>query len=442
MSQALNESTEQNKDSKKEEINENIQIQENEINNILDSPIQKGKNEINKNEDIKESLKEIQTYSDNKNSNKSTSIERQDISEDYFEPLTSTKKYKNNKNIFKNEIIKKKSKKKSIDFTEYLSKMKEYEKKKADKILEMKKQLEKNEIKDLKPKPDISKKSKQIVNNKNKKENLFERMKEKERIANERKSKLIEQINTERAKKKEEEDKPLEFKNYSKHINKKFSQMYYEMKKKDDQKKEQFKVFAEVIKQYETRECKFQPNLNDDEEETEAKPKHKKLNSCELVQRLYNDELKNRIKKKENLEQKYKFSFKPHINDISTEMANRFKKRMKNKKDENKNKNDISEIGYVKRSTKRLNNSAIKKSTKKMDIILKKREQKEDKNNITDFNIENKNNENNIYEKIDASIINENNSNAAIIENKINEENNDNNKKEEIKEKENNENNN
>ena len=160
-------------------------------------------------------------------------------------------------------------------------------KKKADKILEMKKQLEKNEIKDLKPKPDISKKSKQIVNNKNKKENLFERMKEKERIANERKSKLIEQINTERAKKKEEEDKPLEFKNYSKHINKKFSQMYYEMKKKDDQKKEQFKVFAEVIKQYETRECKFQPNLNDDEEETETKPKHKKLNSCELVQRLY-----------------------------------------------------------------------------------------------------------------------------------------------------------
>ena len=105
MSQTLNDSTEHNKDSKNEDITENLEINEKEINNILDSPIQTEKIKINKNEDIKESLKEIQNYSDNKNSNKSTTIEKQDISEDYYEPLTSTKRYKDSKNIFKNDII-------------------------------------------------------------------------------------------------------------------------------------------------------------------------------------------------------------------------------------------------------------------------------------------------------------------------------------------------
>jgi hypothetical protein len=311
----------------------------------------------------------------------------------------------------------------------------EYQKKKADKILEMKKELDKKEIKDLKQKPDISKKSKQILNNKNKKENFFERMKEKERIAQERKSKLIEQIKTERAKKKEEEDKPLEFKIYSKPYNKNFSKMYYEMKKKDDQKKEQFKVFSEVIRQYENRECVFQPNLNEDEEENEIKPKHRKLNSCELVQRLYNDELKNRLKKKENLEQKYKPSFKPKINDISIEMANRFKKRLKNKK-EDKNNQSISNIGYNK-VNKRLNMSAIKrKQNKKMDLVIKKREKSEDKKDMTDINIENKNN---IFEKIDSNIINDDSNNIKNDE-KNDENNNDNNIKEEKDQNENNEN--
>ena len=126
--------------------------------------------------------------------------------------------------------------------------------------------------KDLKEKPEISQKSKEIINNKNKKENLFERMKEKERIANEKKIKLKEKINLERAKKKEEEDKPLEFKTHLKPNNQKFNKVYYEMKRKNDKKKEDFKIFAEVVRQYEIRECKFQPNLNDEDiEEGETK---------------------------------------------------------------------------------------------------------------------------------------------------------------------------
>ena len=95
-----------------------------------------------------------------------------------------------------------------------------FEKRKKEKILQLKNELEKEELKELKTKPEITKKSRDIIN-KNKKENFFERMKEKENIVNEKKKKLIEQIKLERAKKKEEEDKPLEFKINTK-PNKKF----------------------------------------------------------------------------------------------------------------------------------------------------------------------------------------------------------------------------
>ena len=211
----------------------------------------------------------------------------------------------------------------------------------------------------------------------------------------------------ERAKKKEEEDKPLEFKTHLKPINQKFNKIYYEMKRKNDKKKEDFKIFAEVVKQYEIRECKFQPNLNEEDEgEGEIKIKHRKLNSCELIQRLYDNEIKNRIKKKEDLEQKYKPTFKPKINDISIEISNRRKIKLNNKSNK---KNNINYKSSINSYTKRHNNSALKRKNKKFDIALKKREKSVNNRNITDINIENKNKENNNIVNINSELINYNN---------------------------------
>ena len=242
----------------------------------------------------------------------------------------------------------------------------------------------------------------------------------------------MEQIKLERAKKKEEEDKPLEFRTNINPNNKRFNKIYFEMKKKNEQKEEEFKKFAEVVHQYEQRECKFQPNLNDDnEDENKIKIKHRKLNSCELIQRLYNDELKNRIKKKENLEQKYRPTFKPKINDNSIDMSNRWRKKMKNKKDEKGDRNDISGINLNKIVKKRLNNSAVKRKNKKFDIEKKFEKSFNDKYNNTDVNIDNKDNNKN---KENDNVNNENN---IKIEDNINIE--DNNKKEEIEDIKNNE---
>ena len=140
------------------------------------------------------------------------------------------------------------------------------------------------------------------------------------------------------------------------------------MKKKDDKKKEDFLNFKEVIQQYEIRECIFQPNIsNEDENKT-----NKKINSTEMVHRLYDDALKNKIKNKENLEQKYKPSFKPKLNDASIRLAHKRKHKLLNNESNlnlTKNKNNMSMIS----SQKRLNNSEIKRKNKKADLGIKER---------------------------------------------------------------------
>ena len=67
------------------------------------------------------------------------------------------------------------------------------------------------------------------------------------------------------------------------------------MIEKDKQKKEKFAKFTEVVKDYEMRECVFQPNLTEFDEN-----KYKNLNSNKLVHRLYYDELKKRVQKKKD----------------------------------------------------------------------------------------------------------------------------------------------
>ena len=135
------------------------------------------------------------------------------------------------------------------------------------------------------------------------------------------------------------------------------------MKKQNEQKKEKFKIFEEKIIM---KECKFQPNLNDDDEDNNKRLR--KVSSCKLVQRLYNDELVKRMEKKENLKKKYRLSFKPKINETSIDMTNKWKKRLNNKKDEKTNKNNISINEYKKIDKKSLNNSAVKLKNKNFNI--------------------------------------------------------------------------
>ena len=390
-------------------------------------------NELNKievedNEKLKkDSIKEIKNNSDKKNSIISTSIEKQDISDENLETISSNQRYNDSNNNLHNKVKKQKSKKKkSYEFSEYYKKMEDFEKKKAEKILEMKKQLEKKEIKDLRQKPEICKGSIEIINNSNKtkKENVFERMKEKERKANERKMKLKEKINLERAKKKEEEDKPLEFKTNLKPINKKFNKIYHEMKKKNDKKKEEFKIFSEIVKEYERKECTFQPIINKDEKE--SKVKHRKMNSCDIIQRLYDDEITNRIKRKKYLEKKYLPTFMPKINDASIGIKSKLKFNIKNKKGQNNNMNTISQMRNNKDDTKILIHSAMKIRRKKNFFLDKKRDKSlNDKLNITEIKIINKNEDKNDIIKINKDVINNNDNNKKEENNNLgnNEEN-------------------
>ena len=135
------------------------------------------------------------------------------------------------------------------------------------------------------------------------------------------------------------------------------------MKKQNEQKKEKFKIFEEKIIM---KECKFQPNLNDEDEDNNKRLR--KVSSCKLVQRLYNDELVKRMEKKENLKKKYRLSFKPKINETSIDMTNKWKKRLGNKKDQKTNKNNISINKYKKIDKKNLNNSAVKLKNKNFNL--------------------------------------------------------------------------
>ena len=142
MEQTLNEIKDEKENSKNENIEEDIISKntskddtENKI--LLDSSKKEEKVDVEEKEKLKNGLlKDIQNNSDNKNSNKSTSIEKQDNSEDNIESLISNKKFKiNNNTSIKNKKIRQNNKDQNKkDFSEYYNKMLDYEKKKAEKI--------------------------------------------------------------------------------------------------------------------------------------------------------------------------------------------------------------------------------------------------------------------------------------------------------------------
>ena len=65
-------------------------------------------------------------------------------------------------------------------------------------------------------------------------------------------------------------------------MDKRFNKVYQEMVKKDEDVKEKINIFSDVIKQYEMRECSFQPKINRDEKNNNKKEKR---NSNEIIER-------------------------------------------------------------------------------------------------------------------------------------------------------------
>ena len=286
----------------KEKLNENYATEKTEDNNISidlenkiikkDSKIKSKKSEEEKNP-LNNSLTDNQYTNENKTSNKSNSFEKQDMSEDMIMTISSNKKY-HTKNKGSSNF--------NQNFTKHYETMVEYEKRRLDKIVRLRKYLENIEIKKLKPKPEISKYSKQLINSsKSNKESIIQRMKEEEEKTKMKRKYLAEKIKEERAKRKVEQEKKPDFKIKKLRPDKKFNKFYTNMLEKDKQKKEKFAKFTEVVKDYEMRECVFQPNLTEFDEN-----KFKNLNSNQLVQRLYDEELKKRVQKKKDLEKKYK----------------------------------------------------------------------------------------------------------------------------------------
>ena len=374
----------------KEKLMDNYATEKTEDNNIsidLENKIIKKttKKKSKKHEEEKNplysSITDNQFTNDNKTSIKSTnSFEKQDMSEDMIMTISSNRKYHTkNKNSASN----------NQNFNKHYETMIEYEKKRLEKIMRLREHLKNVEIKKLKPKPEISKKSKELINNmKNNKDNIIQRMKEEEEKAKQRRKYLAEKIKEERKKRKEIQEKKPEFKIKKIKPDKKFNKFYTKMLENDKMKKQKFAKFTEVVKDYEMRECVFQPNLTEFDEN-----RYKNLNSNKLIHRLYEEEIKKRDQKKKDLEKKYKPSFKPKINDTSIDLAKKFKNRGV-KSIKSRNIPDIAE--------KRLNNSVQKRISRNYNL---KEAEKIEKFNITEDNI-NKTIDNDYVEDLKADIIN------------------------------------
>ena len=256
----------------KEKINENYGTEKTEDNNISIDLENKIINKDNKNKSkSKEEEKNHVDNSpsdkkDNKSSNKSNSLEKQDTSEDMIMTISSNKKYHQKKKLNSNN---------NQNFSKHYETMVEYEKRRLEKIVRLRKYLENIEIKKLRPKPEISKYSKQLINaSKNNKESLIQRMKDEEEKTKQKRKLLAEKIKEERIKRKKDLEKKPEFKVKKLKMDKKFNKFYTNMIEKDKIKKEKFAKFTEVVRDYELSECVFQPNLTELDEN-----KYKNLNS-------------------------------------------------------------------------------------------------------------------------------------------------------------------
>jgi hypothetical protein len=229
----------------------------------------------------------------------------------------------------------------------YLNRFIDYEKRKESKIFQLQKQKNDKEKKNLKKKPIISRKSVELISRLNLNDNILERMNDEEKKAKDRKEKLIQKINMEREKKKKEIEKPNSYNIKLTKFDNKFDKIYNEMMKKDEKLKSKINAFSDMVKEYEMRECVFQPNFFKYNNKIDDNKRKKRISSSDVTKRLYNDEIKNRRNRINQLNEKYKLTFKPNISNKSVDLAIRKREKMRlsqEKNDEIKNNLDENNI--------------------------------------------------------------------------------------------------
>ena len=200
----------------------------------------------------------------------------------------------------------------------------------------------------MKKKPIISRKSVELISRLNLNDNILERMNDEEKKAKDRKEKLIQKINMEREKKKKEIEKPNSYNIKLTKFDNKFDKIYNEMMKKDEKLKSKINAFSDMVKEYEMRECVFQPNFFKYNNKIDDNKRKKRISSSDVTKRLYNDEIKNRRNRINQLNEKYKLTFKPNISNKSVDLAIRKREKMKlssqEKNDQIKNNLDENDI--------------------------------------------------------------------------------------------------
>ena len=268
--------------------------------------------------------------------NKSTSAEKPDKNDEQIKQIHSSLINNNPKNNNKNSKLKglkfstpKKPTKIPHKFNIFLERTEDFQKRKIENMNELHRNYEDNIKKIMKEKPEITQRSR-IIDKKNSKQKFLDRIKEEQIKQKQRKEKLIEKINAEKAKKKEEIDKPLEF-NIKPKEDKKFMKVYEAMMTRQKEVKERFKIFNEVVKEYHMKECTFAPKINkaqdNNKSDTDSSNDNNNL-SEKLVKRMYNDEIKYRNKRKDDLIKKYKPSFQPKINDNADRLSRNWKMKL------------------------------------------------------------------------------------------------------------------
>ena len=255
-------------------------------------------------------------------------------------------------------------------FNTFLERNEAFHRRQKENLNELQKNVEENIKKLMKEKPDISQKSR-ILDKKNSKTKFLERIKDQQIKIKQRKEKLKEKINLERAQKKEKIDKPLEFNKISKE-DKKFMKVYESMVERQKEVNDRFQVFNEVVNAYNMKECTFAPKINKYKNKSESESNSNSDNEEDkpdkvdkVVNRLYNEEIKFRTKQKENLFKKYKPSFHPKINKNSEKLSRNWKSKLNSKNNTNYYIEHKNNLNYDENTNTKGNKSYSKKKKQK-----------------------------------------------------------------------------
>ena len=252
-------------------------------------------------------------------------------------------------------------------FNTFLERNEAFHRRQKENLNELQKNVEENIKKLMKEKPDISQKSR-ILDKKNSKTKFLERIKDQQIKIKQRKEKLKEKINLERAQKKEKIDKPLEFNKISKE-DKKFMKVYEAMVERQKEVNDRFQIFNEVVHEYNMKECTFSPQINKNRnksyDESNNSSDNEEDKKEKLVKRLYNDEIQYLNKKKENLFKKYTPSFHPKINKNSDKLSRNWKSKLANKHNTYYYIENRNYINFDENATTERNKSFSKRKIKK-----------------------------------------------------------------------------